>query len=275
LPLFILKFISKNMEAHFNFISKRINYSELGQGCPVVLVHGYLESSKIWTKFSEQLSRFSHTIAIDLPGHGKSDLITDCSMEIYADAMNGLLLHLQIEKAIIIGHSMGGYAALAFTAKYPHKTQGLCLFHSKPFADSSEKMIQRDFTSSKIKAGAYEEVVNSHVASIFAQQNVLKFQKEIEENRNHALEFPIEGVIESLRSMKNRKDYTEMMKNMQIPLLYIYGRHDILIPENEFTMIEFAEHHLVEVLENSGHAGFLEEPEKSVAILKRFIENCQ
>ncbi len=263
------------MGTQFSFLDKSIYYDEIGKGIPVVLIHGYLESSKIWTKLSEALSVFSQVISIDLPGHGQSDVISNCSMETYADAVNALLIHLQIEKAIIVGHSMGGYAALAFTAKYPHKTQGLCLFHSKPFADSPEKKMQRDFTSNKIKAGAYEEVVNSHVASIFAQQNVLKFQKKIEENKIHALEFPIQGVIESLISMKTRKNYSEMFKNLQIPLLYIYGRHDILIPENEFTMIEFTEHHLVEVLENSGHAGFLEEPEKSEAILKRFIENCQ
>jgi pimeloyl-ACP methyl ester carboxylesterase len=263
------------MTKHIIMSSKKIFFDDSGAGESIILIHGYLESSAVWKKTAERLSSFSRVISIDLPGHGKSEVISDCSMNTYADSINETLAHLQIEKAVIVGHSMGGYAALAFAEKYQQKTMGLCLFHSTPFADSDDKKMQRELTIKRIQNGAYEDVVDTHVSAIFAEENVAKFQKEISENKQEAMQFPTEGVCESLRAMMTRNDNSELLKNLQIPLLYIYGRNDRFIPKETFLKIQFPGNSIIEILENSGHAGFIEEPNTSVAALKRFADYCR
>jgi pimeloyl-ACP methyl ester carboxylesterase len=262
------------MEKQILFLGKNLFFEEFGNGKPIVLIHGYLESAEIWKGFAERLSEFSRVICLDLPGHGKSETAADCNMEIYADSVNEILIRLKIEKALIVGHSMGGYLALTFAEKYLPKTAGLCLFHSSPFADSDEKRMQREQTSEQIGKGKLGEIINNHVSAVFAEKNVSEFQNEINQNRIAAFNNSVEGIRESLNAMMTRKDNRDMFKNLKIPVLYIFGMHDRFISQEIFDKIQFSENSVIEILENSGHIGFVEEQEKSIEIFSRFIELC-
>ena len=110
-----------------------------------MLLHGFLETSKIWEPFINQLSLRRQVICIDLPGHGKTGIFGDVhTMELMADVVNAVLTELNISRATILGHSMGGYVSLAFAEKYPEKISGIVLLNSTPEADSEEKRINRD-----------------------------------------------------------------------------------------------------------------------------------
>ena len=117
-----------------------LNFTDQGTGHAVVLLHGYLETHEIWNPFAVELAKYFRVITLDIPGHGKSGKISEIhTVEMLAEAVDYLLHDLGITKAFIIGHSMGGYTALAYLAKYPMKVSGICLFHSTPFADTEEK----------------------------------------------------------------------------------------------------------------------------------------
>lgn len=113
-------------------------YRSIGSGPDVLLVHGFGEDGSIWDRQFEALKGF-RLIVPDLPGSGRSQLVPDMSMEGLASVLYRLLKHLNIGRIAVIGHSMGGYVALAFAEKFPELLSGLGLFHSTAYADTEEK----------------------------------------------------------------------------------------------------------------------------------------
>jgi pimeloyl-ACP methyl ester carboxylesterase len=120
-------------------ITSRLHYKKMGSGPVLVLLHGFPESHKIWRKVWPQLSQHYTLIMPDFPGSGGSLLESATSIEQMADCVQAILQHECIEQAVIAGHSMGGYTAFAFAAKYPELTRGLSVVHSSPAADEDEK----------------------------------------------------------------------------------------------------------------------------------------
>ncbi len=125
-----------------------LNYDDLGRGEEVVvLLHGFCESKALWEDFEEELSDSYRVLNIDLPGFGESQLNeSNITMEWYASQINGLLEELNIEKVVIVGHSLGGYVGLAFAKLYTSKLLGLGLIHSNAFPDTEERIHSRNKT---------------------------------------------------------------------------------------------------------------------------------
>ncbi|MDP1815475.1 MAG: alpha/beta hydrolase, partial [Leadbetterella sp.] len=113
------------------FRNKNISYSVDGQGDCLVLLHGFPMDSRVWDNSKPRFSEFYTVICIDLPGFGKSEMISDThSMSLMAQAVNAVLTEENIEKCVMVGHSMGGYVALDFTNQFPEKLMGLIFLHS-------------------------------------------------------------------------------------------------------------------------------------------------
>src|SRR5690606_3968227 len=122
-----------------------VYYSSKGHGKPLVLLHGFLETSKIWDPYIEELAAKRQVICIDLPGHGDTGVFGEVhSMELMAQVVNIVLEELNVSRATITGHSMGSYVSLAFAELYPEKISGLVLMNSVPVADTEEKRINRE-----------------------------------------------------------------------------------------------------------------------------------
>jgi len=127
-----------------SFRGGKIHYSDSGCGEIIVLIHGYLESMEVWENFAGRLSQKFRILRIDLPGHGHSDLFSDInSMELMAEVIKEILDIQGIKKVFLIGHSMGGYAALAFLQLFPEYLSGYSLFHSHPLSDTAETVEKR------------------------------------------------------------------------------------------------------------------------------------
>lgn len=121
----------------------RISDSQQGD-TTLVLLHGYLESLEVWEDFTKLLTPYYRVIAIDIPGHGISEVRGEVhSMEFVADVLKGVLDKQGVARCFVAGHSMGGYVAEAFAARYPEMLQGLILFHSTPNADTDAKKEDR------------------------------------------------------------------------------------------------------------------------------------
>ncbi len=109
----------------------KICYDILGEGEPVVLIHGFSDRKEHWRAQIGDLSRYFKVIRIDNRGAGKSDRPDGTySMEIYANDIKGLLDHLDIEKTHIIGHSLGGIIVQNFVLKYPKKINKIVLINT-------------------------------------------------------------------------------------------------------------------------------------------------
>ncbi len=127
------------------------------KGTTIVLLHGFLENASMWNEISSELSKRNRIVTIDLLGHGRSDCLGYLhSMELFSETVEAVLKQLRIRKCIVIGHSLGGYVALAFAERNPQKIKGLCLLNATSNEDDQERkqlrtranmMIQNNFTT--------------------------------------------------------------------------------------------------------------------------------
>ena len=121
-----------------------IHYTILGQGNPLVLIHGFPNDSSAWDSIVPELARHYQVILPDLPGAGKSPIPdTELTMEYMAASIKEVLDKENISKAVLAGHSMGGYTAMQFAASYPEMIRGISLVHSLASADTEEKKENR------------------------------------------------------------------------------------------------------------------------------------
>ena len=119
------------VELFANVNGIKICYDTIGDGYPVVLVHGFSNRKEHWRAQIGDLSEYFKLIRLDNRGAGKSDRPDGTyTMEIYADDINGLLDHLNIEIAHIIGHSLGGMIVQNFALKYPERVNKIVLINT-------------------------------------------------------------------------------------------------------------------------------------------------
>lgn len=143
-----------------DYKNSSIHYTVTGDGPALVLLHGFLETLEMWEDFVPEFSRSHQVICIDLLGHGQTDCLGYLhTMEDMADAVFAVLHHLKIEKAHVIGHSMGGYVALALAERQPQLFEGLCLMNSTFEADDDDKKLLRSRATIMIVALDRKSVV--------------------------------------------------------------------------------------------------------------------
>jgi len=255
----------------------KVVFRDEGRGIPVVFLHGYLESSEIWCSFTNGLAGQGRMISIDLPGHGESGVAGEVhTMEFMADVVKHVLDRLVVEQCILVGHSMGGYVALAFLAKYSERLKAFSLFHSHPLADTSETKVNREREIGLVREGKKELIYNVNIPKAFANDNLEKFRDDVDFAREIARRTPGSGIIAVLNGMMQRPDYREILGNCQVPFLWILGKKDNYIAYDALIeKVTLPEKGTLTLLDHSGHMGFMEEKEKSLGIMIDFIRMSQ
>jgi pimeloyl-ACP methyl ester carboxylesterase len=254
--------------------NKEIYYKVQGKGTAVVLLHGFLESHKIWDNFTNTLSKSYQVIVIDLPGHGQSEVISEThSMELMADVVNSILVHLKINKASIIGHSMGGYVALAFADVFKEKTIGLGLFHSHPFEDKEEAKENR-LRTIKIIENNKQSFINTFIPSLFSPVNQETFKESINFLKSQANKTSKEGIIAALKGMMIRPNRTKILLEFNKPLMFILGTDDTRIDYK--TMLDLISNIKLadtKTLNNVGHMGFIEAEATTIEFMSKYLSH--
>ena len=217
----------------------KISFSDTGKGSAIVLLHGFLENQTMWQDLVPELSKKYRIITIDLLGHGGTECIgyVHC-MEDNAAMVRAVLSILRIRKAVFVGHSMGGYVALAFAEMYPEKVRGLVLQNSTAKADSEERKSNRDRAIKAVKK-EYTTFVRLSITNLFSEENREKMIAEIEKVKIEALKTPLQGIVASLEGMKIRKDRETLLRSATFPMLLILGKKDgVLNYEDNLKQIE-------------------------------------
>ena len=262
------------MEKFTSLGETAVHYSDIERGeKTLVLLHGYMESLEVWDEFAGQLGKAGYrVVSLDLPGHGISEVVGEThSMDFLAGIVMRLLEKLGIPKATLVGHSMGGYVALAFAERYPQMLDGLALFHATPDADSEAKKEDRRREIEIVKSGRKELLSRLLPEKRYAPENRKRMREEIEAGALQVMLTEDEGIIALLNGMMERKNQNAMLAGLDVPQLFIFGRHDELIPtEKAEAVIEKNPQAQVVWLEHSGHMGFLEEPARSLEIIEAF-----
>jgi pimeloyl-ACP methyl ester carboxylesterase len=255
------------------FANINIRFSDKGSGTAVVLLHGYLESLDIWNGFAEKIQEGLRIIRPDLPGHGMSGIAGEVhGMELLAESVIAVLDHLGIDKCFIIGHSMGGYSGLAFLEHYPNRLHGLCLLHSHPFPDTSQVMRNRCREIVLVNQGRKELISKINIPKAFAPGNVDPLKSEVEMAIKIAVATPGEGIIACLNGMMKRPSRENILGGSTVPAMLVAGKHDNYISWEEVAKkIRLPEGAEMVTMENSGHMGFLEEPDITAKAITDFI----
>jgi pimeloyl-ACP methyl ester carboxylesterase len=253
-----------------NFLYKNtaISYSETGKGKTLVFLHGFLENKSMWAAFIPELAKKNQVICIDLLGHGESECLGYVhTMETQAEMIFALLTHLKITKSSFIGHSMGGYVALAFAELYPKYLFSMVLLNSTSFEDSTEKKISRDRAILAVKQN-YIAAVSMSIANLFSEKNREIMLDEIDTVKKEALKTPLQGIIAAQEGMKIRKDRWFILKKMGASATLILGKKDPVL-DYKITSQQIKNTKVKLVTFADGHMSTIENKE---AVLRFFME---
>jgi pimeloyl-ACP methyl ester carboxylesterase len=254
-----------------HYKNTKISYTDQGKGTAIVLLHGFLENQTMWNAFVPEFSKKYRVITIDLLGHG----LTDClgyvhSMEDQADMVHGVLHELKIRKAIFVGHSMGGYVALAFAEMYADNVKGLVLLNSTTLADSDERKTNRDRAIIAVKKD-YTSFVRLSIANLFSEENRAILLDEIEAVKLEALKTPLQGIVAALEGMKIRKDREVILHFAPYPILLILGKKDgVLVYDDNSAQIEGTKVQLTTF--KDGHMSHIENEKELMKVLLEFFK---
>lgn len=255
----------------------QLHYRKAGQGPALVLIHGFPESGTLWDGVYPALAE-KHTVLMpDLPGAGQSMIATqDISMEQMAMGVFAILQTENIERAIVLGHSMGGYVALAFAEAYGDNLQGLGLIHSTAAADNDEKIATRKKAIVLIeKEGGREAFIKQMVPALFSPAYKVKHPDGITIQTDRGLELSGDSMIAFYNAMINRSDRTELLKSLKAPVLWILGEQDTTIPpEGVLQQTSLSSVNFVELYEDCGHMSMLEQPQRLITDILDFSAYC-
>lgn len=248
-----------------------VYYDDEGHGKVVVLLHGFLENRTMWKDLTSNISKTNRVIAIDLLGHGQTTSLGYIhTMEQMAEFVDAVLNHLKIDQCILVGHSMGGYVALAFAELFPEKVLGLCLMNSSASPDSVETKTNRDRAIAAVKKDP-GKFVSLSITNLFAPDNRKKLISEIKEVTTEALKTPLQGIIAALEGMKIRKDRKFILQQKSYKKMMIMGRMDPVLDYKSLkAQIEETDVKVVEF--TGGHMSHIENNEELTYKIMHFIE---
>lgn len=245
------------MKAKVNGIE--INYELQGQtGLPIVLIHGFGLDHTIWMDVASKYLRNYRVIMPDVRGHGESDAPEGVyPMSVMARDIAHLLGFLGINKAILCGHSMGGYITLAFAEHFPEQLAGMGLITTHAGSDSTEK-----------RAGRYEmvEAIQEQGSIALAESlasNLTKDQEIIQEVTKIIKKTSPDGIIGALKGMAERQDRTHLLSEIMLPSLVVAGEKDEIIDvETAQQMAEGLSNVTFLKISGAAHMPMLETPEE-------------
>ncbi len=245
-------------------------HEEYGQGTPVVFLHGFPFDHTIWLPLIPYLEKDARLILADLRGAGNSPAPKGVySMRHMAEDVVNLLDRMGIEKAVIVGHSMGGYVSLAFAHAYPGRVAGLGLVATQAAADSPEKRQSRLRSASSVRRRGVKVVIKNMIGKLTGREELVGPLTEIMLAGN-----PV-GVEGALRGMAERPDMTGELSNMCAPSVVIGGEKDsFLSKENMEMMAQMLPMGWMVEVPGAGHMLMMEEPEQVANALRPLIQRA-
>lgn len=241
-----------------------------GKGRPLIFLHGYPMHQGIWDGFTDHFVFSNTVVTVDLPGFGKSELIPGSfSLDDVAAELISFIETHKLHNGVVIGHSLGGYVALAMIARRPDLIDGMILFHSTALPDSAERKASRDKVIEFVNKNGAKEFTTNFIGPLFADPG----HADIERIRQIAATTVKETVIGYAKAMKDRPDRSKTIRTYEKPTLFLAGAKDQGIPvESIYQQAQECKTCEIHVLDNVAHMGMIENPGQSAARIKEFLE---
>lgn len=243
----------------------KIFFNALGEGQPLILLHGWGTDSQIWESTASALSSSGQVISFDWPGFGQSDFPSQAwSLDDYAQTLKKIIDELKLKKPTLLGHSFGGRVAIKFATTHPKAIKKLILVSSAGIKPKHGIVWWSLFLGAKVGKTVFKIPPLS-----FFFPKVRRFFYQTTKRTDYLNS----GKLKKTFLKVIKEDLTPLLTKISVPTLIIWGEKDQEVPLKHaqilLNQIPQAKLHL---LKNSGHFPFLEEPEKFVEIVKEFLK---
>jgi pimeloyl-ACP methyl ester carboxylesterase len=251
----------------------QLAFQEFGQGPnTIVLLHGFPMNKKVWSSFAAQLGSNFKVYTPDLPGFGESPLNKSAfSIQEIGKQVIDWLAGKNIDNCVLVGHSLGGYVALAMVQQDPERFAGLGLFHSTALADSAEKKESRTKVLEFVDKNGAPAFTSNFIPPLFADKD----DAAVHHIRSIASESSAAAVKGYTLAMRDRPETVSVLRQFSKPVLFIAGEKDPGIPVD--TIHEQAaacKKPEVHILKGVAHMGMFEAEQQTVEIVRQFSEGA-
>ena len=246
-------------------------------GIPVVFVHGFPFSREMWKPQTEALKRDHYLITYDVRGHGASDVGDgQYTVETFVDDLIGLLDHIKVSRAVVVGLSMGGYIALRAIERNPDRFRGLVLCDTRSEADGNEGKIKRAQQAKSVKLEGMKIFAETFLKAVFHETTFQTNPQAVEMIRGVIERSSPLAVAGTLTALAARTDSTPSLYNIKVPTLILVGKHDILTPPSaSHAMKEKIPGATLHIIPGAAHLSNLENPEDFNAQFLKFLKTIK
>jgi len=254
----------------------RMAYDDFGQGQPLLFIHGYPLSRRMWQPQMASLAMDARVLAIDLRGHGDSQATPGpYPMSLLADDCAAFLDTLGIQRPVVIcGLSMGGYIAFAFYRQHPSRVAGLVLAATRPGPDTPEGQANRDKSTALARQQGVSAIAEAMLPRLLSPGTYHNRPELVNQVRTIMESVSLDGITGDLLGMKGRPDSTPTLAEIKVPTLVLHGADDQLIPLREAeTMHSAIPNAGLQVLPTAGHLLNLEQPELFNQAIQGFLHD--
>jgi pimeloyl-ACP methyl ester carboxylesterase len=250
-----------------------IEYEVRGDGPAVLLLHAFPLGLFMWDAQVEALSATHRVVRFDARGFGGTAAgESPLTMERIADDGALLLDHLGIERAVVGGCSMGGYAAFAFVRRHPQRLAGLVLQDTRAGADTAEAKANRSTLAAKVLADGASAAAEAFLPKLVGETTHRERPALVAGLRERILATPPLGIANALHGLGARADSRETLPTIAVPTLVLVGSEDVLTPSSEAaTMAAAIPRARLDVVPGAGHLANLEDPVAVNGALRAFL----
>ncbi len=268
----------------------RVNFNIAGQGPPVVLIHGVAGRASQWDRIVQLLAENHTVVAPDLLGHGDSAKPRgDYSLGAHASGIRDLLIGLDIERASVVGHSLGGGIAMQFAYQFPERCERLVLVSSGGLGDEVHPLLRAATLPGSefvLPLLAHPRVLD--VASVIPRalgrmglrtrpdltEMARGYQSLANAEARNAFIHTVRAVIDPTGQRINASD--RLYLTSELPSLIIWGSHDRIIPvAHAQPTHEAMPGSRLEIFDEAGHFPHLDDPLRFARTLEAFFERTE
>ena len=253
---------------------KKISPVNVASGMPpVILLHGFCEDHRVW---GNVLQTFADRVMylVDLPGFGNSmvTLPSPLTIDWVADTIYQEVIAPEKAAPIIIGHSLGGYVALALAEQYGPSIGGLCLFHSTAFADTPEKKETRNKVIDFVNTSGVKTYTNQFVPGLFHSVYRRSNPDTVQEVVSIASATRLDTLTAYAAAMRDRPDRMKVLEAFAKAKLVVAGEKDGAVPlQQSLAMKKVVGEANFVLLKDVAHMGMYEKPEESREALSKLL----
>lgn len=263
------------MKVQINGIN--LAYSDQGTGLPLVFLHAFPFNRTMWEPQLKGLSDRFRVITVDLRGHGESDApLWRYSMDQFADDVKGLLDHLSIRQAILVGLSMGGYIIFAFWRRYPERVKALVLADTRATPDTEEGRTKRIAMAQALYKDGPSAVADLMMPMLLSPASQTGRPDLVQRVRGIITNTQFSGILGDLMALHDRPDSVPLLKDIRCPTLIIVGEQDTGTPPSDARLIaDGIKGAQMEIIPGAGHISNMEQPETFNQALSSFLETIR